>query len=174
MVVLITFSKAVLYCLYPTEKRVRVGYPANAKEIDTNNMKCTWPTRAPGLSLALAFWIPTSVSEIKLFDYAPAWCTPSETVHPGSSPCTLLICSNDKWLKKCAQSGCTSLKIVHPVLKMSTPGTGCMVNFGHCNMVISPKRNGRVEDLNHIPTQCPSTMGFALQWNIGLWVWDFT
>ena len=73
-----------------------------------------------------------SVSEIKLFDFAPAGCTPSEAVHPGSSPCTLLVCSNDKWLKKCAQSECTSLKIVHPALKMCTPGAGCMLNFGHC------------------------------------------
>ena len=73
-----------------------------------------------------------AVSEIKLFDYAPAGCTPSETVHPGTSPCTLLICRNDKWLKKCARSGCTSLKIVHLALKMCTPGAGCMLNFGHC------------------------------------------
>ena len=43
-----------------------------------------------------------AVSEIKLFDYAPAGCTPSETVHPGTSVCTLRICSNGKWLKKCA------------------------------------------------------------------------
>ena len=39
-----------------------------------------------------------SVSEIKLLDCAPAGGTSHETVHPGTSPCTLLICSNDKWL----------------------------------------------------------------------------
>ena len=34
--------------------------------------------------------------------------------------------------KKCAQSGCTSLKIVHPALKMCTSGAGCMLYFEHC------------------------------------------
>ena len=81
-----------------------------------------------------------SVSEIKLLDCAPAGCTPHETVHPGTSPCTLLIYSNDKWLKRCAQSGCTPLKIVHPTLKMCTPGAGCMLNFGHCMYM----KNGRI------------------------------
>ena len=88
--------------------------------------------------LYFLFCTPT-VSEIKLFDYAPVGCTPSETVYPGTSPCTLLICSNDKWLKKCAHSGCTSLKIVHPALKMCTPGAGCMLNFGHCPRIFIGK-----------------------------------
>ena len=68
-----------------------------------------------------------SVSEIKLLDCAPAGCTPRESVHPGTFPCTLLICSDDKWLKKCAQPGCTALKIVHPALKMCTQGA-CLIS----------------------------------------------
>ena len=35
-----------------------------------------------------------SVSDIKLLECALARCTPHKTVHPGTSPCTLLICSN--------------------------------------------------------------------------------
>ena len=122
------------------------------------------------------------MSEIKLLDCAPTGCIPHETVHPGTSPCTLLrdwslitgrgkvlailkggggrekfytvlsagggggegddqslICSNHEWLKKCAQSGCTSLKTVHPALKMCTPGAECMLNFGQCHGMLHLK-----------------------------------
>ena len=36
---------------------------------------------------------------------------------------------NDKWLKTCVQSGCTSLKIVHPALKMCAQGA-CLIPDG--------------------------------------------
>ena len=88
-------------------------------------------------------FVTITVFEIKLFDYAPAGCTPHETVHPGTSPCTLLIYSNDKWPNKCAHSGCTSLKIVQMALKMCTPGAGCMLNFGHCIIIIMYDTVGR-------------------------------
>ena len=94
-------------------------------------------------------------------DRAPAGCTPHKTVHPGTSQCTLLICSNDKWLKKCAQSGCTSLKIVHPALKMCTPGAGCMLNFGHCHRKI--KKDGYVS--MNVEVKGPS----LLETNTGRW-----
>ena len=53
------------------------------------------------------------MSEIKVLLYAPTRCVSPKTVHPGFSPCTLLICSNDTFSKKFAHSKCTPLKIVH-------------------------------------------------------------
>ena len=51
-----------------------------------------------------------AVSEIKLLFCALAGCTSHKTVHPEIAPCTLPIYSNDKWLKKCAHTGCTPQK----------------------------------------------------------------
>ena len=73
-----------------------------------------------------------AVSEIKVLFCAPTGCTSLKTVHPGFSPCTLLLCSNDKLSKKRAHSGCTPPKIVHPAAEMCAPGAGCTLNFGHC------------------------------------------
>ena len=72
-----------------------------------------------------------TVSEIKVLFCAPTGCTSLKTVHPGFSPCTLLLCSNDKLSKKRAHSGCTPPKIVHPAAEMCAPGAGCTLNFGH-------------------------------------------
>ena len=42
----------------------------------------------------IQMWFPIqSVSEIKVLFCAPTGCTPPKTVHPGISPCTLLICT---------------------------------------------------------------------------------
>ena len=72
-----------------------------------------------------------SVSEIKVVLCAPTGCNSLKSVHPAIYPCTLLICCNDKQLKKRAHSGCTPSEIVHPTAEMCTPGAGCTLNFGH-------------------------------------------
>ena len=46
-----------------------------------------------------------SVSEIKVLFGAPTGCTSPKTVRPGISPCTLIVCSYNNWLKKRAHSG---------------------------------------------------------------------
>ena len=74
------------------------------------------------------------MSEIKLLFCALAGCTSHKTVHPEIAPCTLPTYSNNKWLKKRAQSGCKPPKIVHPATIMCTPGAGCTLNFGHCGV----------------------------------------
>ena len=69
--------------------------------------------------------------EIKVLVGAPTGCTSPKNVGPGISPCTLIICSYNKGLKKRAYAGCTPPKIVHPAVKMCAPGAGCTLNFGH-------------------------------------------
>ena len=71
-----------------------------------------------------------TVSEIKVLFYALTGRTNLKTVRPGNSSCTLLICSNDKWLKNRAHSACTHPKIVHPAA--AEMGAGCTLNFRHC------------------------------------------
>ena len=73
-----------------------------------------------------------TVSEIKVLSCAPTGCTFPKTVHSEIYPCSLLICSNGKQLKKRAQSRCTPPKNVHQSAKMCAPGAGCTLNFGHC------------------------------------------
>ena len=80
-------------------------------------------------------WGPLPVSEIKLLFCALAGCTSHKTVHPKIASCTLPINSNTKWLKKRAHTGCISPKIVHPAVEMCTPGAGCTLNFGHCQLL---------------------------------------
>ena len=53
-----------------------------------------------------------------------------ESVHRGISPCTLLTCTYNNWLKKRAHAGGTLPKIVHPGVNMCAPGAGCALNFG--------------------------------------------
>ena len=72
-----------------------------------------------------------SVSEINLLFCALAGCTSHKTVHPEIAPCTLPIYSNNKWLKKRANSGWTPPKIMHLAVEMCTPGAGCTLNFRH-------------------------------------------
>ena len=77
------------------------------------------------------------MSEIKLLFCALAGCTSHKTVHPEIVPCTLSIYSNNKWLKKRAHTGCTPPKTVHPAVEMCMPGSGCTLNFGHCQVIDS-------------------------------------
>ena len=68
-----------LVCKGPNTNAHIPRWLPNAKKIDTNNMKYTWPTGAPGLSfgppgLALAFWIP------------PCCISNTKWLHWGSKP----------------------------------------------------------------------------------------
>ena len=90
-----------------------------------------------GVSHGNTLWVRVSrryvdaVPEIKLLFCALTGCTSHKTVHPETALCTLLIYSNNKWLKKRAHTGCTPSKIVHPAVEMCTPGAGCTLNFEH-------------------------------------------
>ena len=54
--------------------------------------------------LHICLTLAITVSEIKVLLCAPTGCISPKTVHPGFSPCTLLICSNNRFSKKRAHS----------------------------------------------------------------------
>ena len=73
-----------------------------------------------------------TVFEIKVIFSAPSGCKGSKNVRPAACPCTPLIYSNNKSLKKRAHTGRTSQKNVHPPAEMCAPGAGRTLNFEHC------------------------------------------
>ena len=58
---------------------------------------------------------------------------PWKTMHP-----TLKMCVQDKVIsifnvfKYAARTGCTYFESMHPNTQLCTPGTGCILNFKHC------------------------------------------
>ena len=71
-----------------------------------------------------------AVSEIKVLFGAPRGCISPKTVQPGISTCTLFIFSYNNWLQKRAHTRCIPSKIVHPAMKMCTPGAPLISDTG--------------------------------------------
>ena len=98
-----------------------------------------------------------TVSEIRLLFCALTGCTSHKTVHPEIASCTLPIYSNNKWLKKRAQIGCTLPIIVHPALEMCTPAAGCTLNdYVPCHNILAPMSHVSKPYMSHVQfKKCP-------------------